>query len=94
MHMAPVGEPHVQRVAVGGRVDGNGLDSELVQRADHPDGDLAAVRNRGRVREQDSEVRAARRSVELEQELPELDGLPVLDVDRAHAARRARLSAR
>ena len=30
---------------VGGRVDGDGLDAELVQRADHADGDLAAVRD-------------------------------------------------
>ena len=41
----PVGEPDVQRVAVGGRVDGDRLDAELVDRADHPDGDLAAVRD-------------------------------------------------
>ena len=32
-------------VGVGGRVDGDRLDPELVQRADHADGDLAAVRD-------------------------------------------------
>ena len=40
-----IGEPHVERVLVGGRVDGDGLDAELVQRPDHADGDLAAVRD-------------------------------------------------
>ena len=38
-----VGEPDVQRVAVGGRVDGDGLDPELVAGADDPDRDLAPV---------------------------------------------------
>ncbi len=38
-----VGEPDVQRVLVGGRVDGDRLDAELVQGADHAHGDLAAV---------------------------------------------------
>ena len=40
-----IGELDVQRVAVGRRVDGDGLDAELVQRADHADGDLASIRN-------------------------------------------------
>ena len=40
-----VGELDVQCVAVGGRVDGDGLDPELVQRADHADGDLASIRD-------------------------------------------------
>src|SRR4051812_3545425 len=40
-----VGETHVQRVGVGGRVDGDRLDPQLVQRADDAHGDLAAVRN-------------------------------------------------
>ena len=40
-----VGEPHVERVCVGGRVHGNGLDPELVERADHPYRDLAPVRD-------------------------------------------------
>ena len=35
----------VQRVAVGGRVDGDGLDPELVQCADHAHGDLASIRD-------------------------------------------------
>ena len=39
-----IGEPHVQCIFVGGRVDGDGLDVELVQRADHAHGDLAAIR--------------------------------------------------
>ena len=41
----PVGEADVKRVAVGGRVDGDGFGAELVDRADDPDGDLAAVRD-------------------------------------------------
>ena len=40
-----VGEADVERVPVGGRVDGDGLGAELVDRADDPDGDLAAVRD-------------------------------------------------
>ena len=39
-----VGEPDVQQVTVGRRVDGDGLRAELVDRADDPDSDLAAVR--------------------------------------------------
>jgi hypothetical protein len=35
----------VQRLAVGGRVDGDRLDPELVQGADDPNGDLAAIRD-------------------------------------------------
>ena len=41
----PVREPHVERVLVGGRVDGDGLDVQLVQRANHAHGDLASVRD-------------------------------------------------
>ena len=37
-------EPDVHRLFVGGRVDRDRLDLELVQRADHADRDLAAVR--------------------------------------------------
>ncbi len=40
-----VGEPHVERVLVRGRVDGDGFDAELVQRPDHADGDLPPVRD-------------------------------------------------
>ena len=40
-----VGEARVERALVGGRVDGDRLDVELVESADHPDGDLAAVRH-------------------------------------------------
>ena len=40
-----VREPDVQRVAVGGGVDGDRFGAELVDRADHPDGDLAAIRD-------------------------------------------------
>jgi acetyl-CoA carboxylase biotin carboxylase subunit len=40
-----VGHLHMESVLVGGRVDRDGLDAELVQRADHPDGDLPPVRN-------------------------------------------------
>ena len=39
-----VGEADVHRLLVGGRVDRDGLDLELVQRADHADCDLGAVR--------------------------------------------------
>ena len=35
----------MERVLVRRRVDGDGLDAELVQRADHADGDLAPVRD-------------------------------------------------
>ena len=45
MHTAVVGERDVQRVRVRGRVDGDCLDAELVQRADHAHGDLATVRD-------------------------------------------------
>ena len=38
-----VGQLDVQRLPVGCRVDRDRLDSELVERADHPDGDLATV---------------------------------------------------
>ena len=40
-----VGERHVQRVGVGRRVHGDGLDVELVERADHAHGDLPTVRD-------------------------------------------------
>ena len=38
-----VGEPHPGALAVGGRVDGDGLEAELVAGADHAHGDLAPV---------------------------------------------------
>ncbi len=38
-----VGESCVERSFISGRVDGHGLDPELVERADDADGDLAAV---------------------------------------------------
>ena len=41
----PVGEPDVERVFVRRRVHGDGLDAELVQGADHTDGDLSPVRD-------------------------------------------------
>src|SRR5439155_13622198 len=41
----PVREPHVERVVVGGRVDGDGLDVQLVQRANDAHGDLASIRD-------------------------------------------------
>ena len=40
-----VGEPHVGGVGVGGRVDGDGLGPELVDRPDDANGDLAAIRH-------------------------------------------------
>jgi hypothetical protein len=36
-------ERDVERLVVRGRVDGDGLDSQLVERADHTDRDLAPV---------------------------------------------------
>ena len=42
---SPVREPDVERVLVGGRVDGDGLDVQLVQRANDAHGDLASVRD-------------------------------------------------
>ncbi len=38
-----VGEPHVQRVAVGVTVDGDRAEAHLAERADHSHGDLTAV---------------------------------------------------
>jgi hypothetical protein len=38
-----VGEAHVQRIGVGGRVDRDGLQPELAAGADHPQRDLATV---------------------------------------------------
>ena len=44
MRTASVGELDVQRLGVGRRVDRDGFDAELVERADDADGDLATVR--------------------------------------------------
>ena len=38
-----VGEPHVQRVLVGLRIDGDGLDAQLAAGADDAQRDLSAV---------------------------------------------------
>jgi hypothetical protein len=38
-----IGKAHVQRIPVGLRIDGDRLDSQLLARADDPQGDLAAV---------------------------------------------------
>ena len=40
-----VRELDVERVAIRRRIDGNGLDPELVERADHAHGDLAPIRD-------------------------------------------------
>ena len=45
MQMDAVCETRRKRSGVRSRVDGDGLDTELVQRADHPHRDLAAVGN-------------------------------------------------
>ena len=45
MQTALVGHPDVERLALGGRVDGDRLDAELVERADHADRDLTPVRD-------------------------------------------------
>ena len=71
----------MQRVGVGGRVDGDRLDPELVQRADDADGDLAAVRDQDAREHWPRARRAAVDRLELEQELAVLDRLPVLGVD-------------
>jgi len=41
----PVCQPNVKRVGVRGRVDGYGLDPELVERPNHAHRDLTTVRN-------------------------------------------------
>ncbi len=38
-----VGPPHVQRSAIGLGINGDGSDAELTQRANDPNGDLAAI---------------------------------------------------
>ncbi len=48
-----VGHAHVHRVLVDGRVHGDCLDPELVQRPDHADRDLAAVRDENPVKQED-----------------------------------------
>ena len=80
-----VGHPHVQRLALGGRVDGHGLDAELVERADHADRDLTPVRDED-AGEHRSDDRLGVGRLELEEQLAELDGLAALDVDRLHPA--------
>src|SRR6476661_2292625 len=40
-----VGHPHVQRAAIGRRIDSDRRDTELVKGADHPHGALAPVRD-------------------------------------------------
>ena len=79
-----VGEADVQRVAVGGRVHRDGLDPELVERADHAHRDLAPVRDEDAGEHRLDDGRSDDR-LELEEERPELDRLSVVGVDRAHA---------
>ena len=88
-----IGQPDVQRVAVGGRVDRDRLDAELVQRADHAHGDLAAVCHQHAREHQIPSGRPLRR-LELEQQLPVLDRRAVPDVDRAGRSPRSRPSPR
>jgi hypothetical protein len=40
-----VGQPHMERIAVGRGVNGDRFDPELVRRTDHPYGDFASVRD-------------------------------------------------
>ena len=47
-----VGKPHVQRVLVGLRIDGDGLDAELAAGADDAQRDLAAVGDQNLVEHQ------------------------------------------
>ena len=76
----------MQRVAVGGRVHGDGLDPELVQRADHAHRDLAPVRDEDPREHRLDDGRRDDR-LELEEQRPELDRLAVVDVDRARRGR-------
>ncbi len=80
-----VGHLDVERLALGGRVDGDRLDAELVERADHADRDLTPVRDEdaGEHR-QDDRLGVGR--LELEEQLAELDRLAALDVDRLDPA--------
>src|SRR5919108_4758406 len=48
----PVGEPDVERILVGGRVDGYRLHVRLVQRSDHAHGHFTAVRDQHPVEHQ------------------------------------------
>ena len=69
-----VGHAHVERVALGRRVDRDRLDAELVQRPDHPDRDLTPVRDED-AGEHRQTIGWASTGVELEEQLAELDGL-------------------
>ena len=40
-----IGLPHVQGSCIGVGVDGNGLDTHLLRRADDPTGNLASIRD-------------------------------------------------
>ena len=70
-------------VAVGGRVDGDRLDAQVVARADEPHRGLPAVRDQDPLEHRSG-------GLELEQRLSELDRLGVLDQDAPDHARRAR----
>ena len=78
-----VGHAHVQSIRVGGRVDGDRLHAELVQRADDANRDLAPVRDEDALEHQRTVEGAAVDRLELEEELAVLDRLGVADVDRA-----------
>ena len=75
---------------VGSRVDGDRLDAELVQRADHADGDLAPVRDQDPREHLERWSGGGRDRLELEQQLAVLDRLGVPDVDRTHDRPRPR----
>ena len=87
-----VGELDVERVAVGGRVDRDRLDPQLVQRTDDAHGDLAPVRDENAFEHGDLDGGRREDGLELEQELAVLDRLGVLGVDRTHDARVSALS--
>src|SRR5579864_9227671 len=78
-----VGEPDMQRVLVRLGVHGDGLDAELAARADHPKGDLTAVRNQDLVEHAfgTGSGTATLLDLDREQALPELHGAAVVHVD-------------
>ena len=76
---------------VGGRVDGDRLDAELVQRADHAHGDLAAVRDEHAREHQTASSGCAPTGSSSNRSWPNSTGSRVLDVDRADDPVRVRL---
>ena len=79
---ALVGEPHMHGIGIGGRMDRDGGDAELLGGAQHAQRDLAAVGDQDLVEH-------ASRSLDHDQGLAVFDRLAVLDQDRGdHAGAR------